>query len=121
MTVEQIITKAANIGLPIAYTEFRKTKTTPLPEPPYLIWLVIKEEDYGGDNSPNLLRRTEMAIELYTDRQPNKELERKIELEVLHDIGFTKWQEMIDSEDMHQTAYNFTVLEKLRKGIKKHE
>lgn len=117
---EEIISRAHKLGLPLAQYEFVETESTPLPELPFIIWLNVKTQEYGADNI-NLLKRIEMAIELYTDREPNKELEQRIEREVLYDVEYEKYQEVIEKEDTHQTAYSFTVVEKLKKGANKHE
>ena len=42
-------------------------------------------------------------------------LEKEIEENVLFDVEYTKYQETIESEDMVQTAYEFTIYEKVRK------
>ena len=42
-------------------------------------------------------------------------LEKEIEEKVLFDVDYTKYQDTIESEDMVQTAYEFTIYEKVRK------
>ena len=53
-----------------------------------------------------------MAIELYTDRSPDKKIEEKVEKEVLKGIEYTKYQTKLESEDITQTAYEFNLIEK---------
>lgn len=55
------------------------------------------------------------CLELYTDKTADSSLEKEVEQKVLYDIGFNKFQETIQSEDMVQTAYEFTIYEKIRK------
>lgn len=55
------------------------------------------------------------ALELYTDKVADNSLEKEIEENVLFDVEYTKYQETIESEDMVQTAYEFTIYEKVRK------
>ena len=39
MRLETIIKRAESLGLPIAKDAFRETRETPLPEPPYLVYI----------------------------------------------------------------------------------
>lgn len=55
------------------------------------------------------------ALELYTDKVADGSLEKEIEEKVLFDVDYTKYQDTIESEDMVQTAYEFTIYEKVRK------
>ena len=41
--------------------------------------------------------------------------QKEIEEKVLFDVDYTKYQDTIESEDMVQTAYEFTIYEKVRK------
>ena len=107
---EQIIERAGKIGLPIAEYEFRDTKKTPAPNPPFLIY--FSSEDQDGPDEMNVIRNIQASIELYTDRKPDHDLERRIEDEVLFDIPFHKATAPIQSENMYQTAYDFNVVQK---------
>ena len=109
-TFEEIIKRASALGLPIAKNEFRKTAKNPIPEPPYLVYLV--SENQHGDDAKNRIREINGSIELYTDRAPDEGLETKIEENVLFDIGFEKYQAVITSENMVQTAYEFKFIQK---------
>lgn len=51
----------------------------------------------------------------YTDKVADGSLEKEIEEKVLFDVDYTKYQDTIESEDMVQTAYEFTIYEKVRK------
>lgn len=109
-TFEEIIERASAFGLPIAKNEFRKTAKNPIPDPPYLVYLV--SENQRGDDTKNRIREIDGSIELYTDRVPDAELEAKIEENVLFDVGFEKYQAAIASENMVQTAYEFKIIQK---------
>lgn len=110
---ERIIERAVALGLPIAEYEFRDTKKNPAPDPPFLIY--FSSEDQTGTDAKNRIRRINGSIELYTDRNPDHNLERRIEREVLFDIEFHKTTAPIQSENMYQTAYDFIVVQKLEK------
>ena len=114
-TFEEIIKRATGIGLPIAKNEFRKTAKKPVPDPPYLVYLI--SENQRGDDTGNRIREIDGSIELYTDRVPDESLEEQIEEKVLFDVEFEKYQATITSENMVQTAYEFKVTQK--KGERK--
>lgn len=109
-TFEEIIDRAGRLDLPIAEYEFVKTNKKPLPDPPYIVYL--KEEGQRGDDHRNRIREIDGSLELYTDRQPDPELETRLENEVLQDVPFRKNQVKINSENMVQTAYDFTTVQK---------
>lgn len=56
-----------------------------------------------------------LPVELYTDKVVDGSLEKEIEEKVLFDVDYTKYQDTIESEDMVQTAYEFTIYEKVKK------
>lgn len=109
-TFENILKRAAALGLPMAKDQFEKTNKKPVPDPPYLVYL--QEETQRGDDHKNRIREIDGSLELYTDRRPDPDLEAKIENEVLPDIEFRKYQAKINSENMVQTAYEFTIIQK---------
>lgn len=117
MRLETIIKRAESLGLPIAKDAFRETRETPLPEPPYLVYITPQINGRGGDDVI-LVHEIFAALELYTDKAANGELEKLIEEKVFFDTDYQKYQDTIEDEDMVQTAYEFTIYEKVRrKGI----
>lgn len=109
---ERIIERAKALGLPIAEYEFRDTKKNPVPSPPFVIYFC--SEDQTGTDEGNRIRQINGSIELYTDRKPDHSLEQRIEREVLFDIDFHRTTAPIQSENMYQTAYDFTVTQKIK-------
>ena len=114
MRLEIIIDRAKATGLPLAKDAFRETKENPLPVPPYLVYIVPQVVGRGSDERI-LLHEIHAALELYTDKVVDGSLEKEIEEKVLFDVDYTKYQDTIESEDMVQTAYEFTIYEKVRK------
>lgn len=112
--LEIIIDRAKATGLPLAKDAFRETKENPLPVPPYLVYIVPQVVGRGSDERI-LLHEIHAALELYTDKVADGSLEKEIEEKVLFDVDYTKYQDTIESEDMVQTAYEFTIYEKVRK------
>ncbi len=113
-TWETILQRTKKIGLPVARESFEKTNKTPVPDPPYIVWLADVRR--RGDDHRNRIAEIDATIELYTDRRPDPDLESKMEETVLFDVEYEKQQEKISSEDMVQTAYNFLLIEKCRRG-----
>lgn len=109
-TFEKIIERATKLGLPIAKNAFRKTAKKPVPEPPYIVYLI--SESQRGDDTKNRIREISGSIELYTDRKPDEALEYRIEREVLFDVEYRKDQGYITTENMVQTAYDFELIQK---------
>lgn len=109
-TLELILSRAEALRLPMAQNQFEKTNKKPIPEPPYIVWLV--EESDRGDDIYNRIREIDGSLELYTDRNPDPVLEKRMEEEVLFDIPYRKYQVKINSENMVQTAYEFSTIQK---------
>lgn len=109
-TIEEIIRRATAIGLPITKNAWKKTAKKPIPDPPYIVYLV--SENQRGNDKKNTIREIDGSLELYTDRTPDESLERQIEEEVLSDLPFEKYQADITSENMVQTAYEFNITQK---------
>lgn len=109
-TIEEIIVRAKDLGLPVAEFEFRNTKQHPAPDPPFIVYL--KTEKQRGSDEKNRIREIAGSIELYTDRIPDKKLEERIEKEVLFDVEFEKNIVLIRDENMAQAAYDFVVIQK---------
>lgn len=116
MRLETIIERAKTLGLPLTKDEFRETKETPLPELPYLVYITPRVNKKGSDDGSVSVEIIQAALELYTDRAADRGIEKEIESKVLYDIDFIKFQETIESEDIVQTAYEFTVYEKSKKA-----
>lgn len=114
MRLETIINRAKALGLPLAKDAFRETKENPLPEPPYLVYIVPQENGRGGDDII-LVKEILASLELYTDKTADGSIEKLIEEQVFYDLEYQKFQTTIENEDMVQTAYEFTIYEKVRK------
>lgn len=112
-TYEEIISRAKSLGLPIAEYEFRATKKNPAPDPPFLIY--FSSEKRTVIDEKNWIRNITGSIELYTDRKRDPELESLVEMKVLHDIDFEKATVPLQDENMYQAAYDFTVVQKLKR------
>ncbi len=116
-TFNEIIERAAACGYPIAENEFVITKQNPAPTLPFACYTRV--EHFTGSDDAVRIKTTDGAIEFYTDRKPSAADLKKIaefEKKVFFDVDYTKSQNFIREENMTQTAYDFTIKEKVRKG-----
>lgn len=111
MTLDTIIERFRKLNLPMALNEFTITNRAPAPTLPYICYLI--DETQRGSDQKNMIRDISASFELYTDRQPDKAIESRIEREILFDVEFRKNQVKIDSENMVQTSYDFDITEKI--------
>lgn len=114
-TFNEIITRATALGYPIAENEFVITKQTPPPTLPFICYQRI--EHYKGTDDLVRLRTTEIALDFYTDRRLSESDIAKIaefQRKVLFDLEYTKTQTFIREENMTQTAFDFSITEKIK-------
>lgn len=117
--IKKIIERAKNLGLPIAERAFEETEETPIPEPPYLVYMVTRKREVGADMINNL-EEIDFFLELYTDvsETDRENLERQIEEKVFFDVEAEKYVEAIESENMVQSAWEIKGLLQ-KKGVKR--
>ncbi len=115
-TVEEIIARATAQGFPIAENEFTITKQNPAPTLPFVCYQRI--ERYTGTDQAVRIRTTELSFEFYTDRKlsaADRAVIANFEEAVFPDVDYSKQQAFIREENMTQTAYECTIVEKIRK------
>lgn len=104
----------APVALPLAYREFDPfKKNKPVPDPPYLIYLIDNETARGPDGL-NLVLRKRITVELYTTEK-NVFLELKVE-EALSAFTFEKYEEYLSEERMNMVSYEFEIYQKIRRN-----
>lgn len=115
-TFDEMVRRAAALGYPIAENEFTVTKQNPAPTLPFICYQRV-ERVTGSDDAVRL-KTTEASFEFYTDRRVSDADRTKIaafEKAVFFDTDYVKSQIFIRDENMTQTAYDFQIIEKLRK------
>lgn len=120
VTVEKLIERAKAVGLPIANMAFEETEESPVPQPPYLVYLIPHQKKRGADVKNNI-KETDFSLELYTDKfaLDREELEEIVEEKVLFDVETEKYTAPIESENMVQSAWEVNGLIQKMKGVKK--
>lgn len=115
-TFDDLVARATALGYPIAENEFVVTKQNPPPTLPFICYQRI--ERYTGTDQTIRIKTTDGSFEFYTDRRPSEEDKAKIakfEAAVLYDVEYTKSQNFIRDENMTQTAFDFSIVEKIRR------
>ena len=113
-TFDEIVARAAALGYPIAENEFTVTKQNPAPTLPFICYQRI--ERYTGTDERVRIKTTEASFEFYTDRRVSAADEARInefQNAVLYDVDFVKAQNFIRDENMTQTAFDFSIVEKI--------
>ncbi|MCP3025415.1 hypothetical protein [Halobacillus sp. A5] len=91
-------------GYPVAYSHFTQTENNPVPDPPFITYLVDSSSNLFADNKVHQ-KINNVQIELYTDY---KDLEAEEKLEDLLDeneIPYETLEEWIETEQMYQKIY----------------
>lgn len=120
VTVEKLIERAMAVGLPIANMAFEETEETPVPELPYLVYLMPHQKNRGADMVNNI-KETDFSLELYTDKfaTDREYWEESVEDKVFFDVETEKYVATVESENMIQSAWEVNGLIQKKKGEKK--
>ena len=114
-TFDDLVTRAAALGYPIAENEFNVTKQKPAPELPFICHQ--HTERFTGPDASVRIKTTDGSFELYTDRrlsEDDKQIIAEFQKRVLFDVEYVKMQNFIRDENMTQTAFEFSIVEKTR-------
>lgn len=96
-------------GYPVAYSHFIESENNPVPNPPFIVYLVVGNENFNADNF-SYFPMMDINIELYTDKK-DIEAEGKIEA-VLNEnqIPFGTTEIFIESENLFQKIYEVRLI-----------
>lgn len=100
------------IGLPVAYRMFKPYKNKPVPNPPYIVYLIDNENAHGAD-SKNFILKKHITIEFYSNKK-DTETEGLIEA-ALSAVEYEKYEDYIDTEKLFEVSYEFDIYEKIRR------
>lgn len=106
MELQEIYEKLRTLNIPVAYLKFDKPQKLP-----FIAYFEAGTEIQGADNY-NLYRRTEIRIELYSEKK-NPELERKIE-NLFRSVEIEKnGDTYLKDENMFMTLFSFETIQKM--------
>ena len=104
MTLSDIYTILKATGYPVAYSHFTATTNTPLPNPPYIVYLSAYSSNLKADNKV-YKKIDNLQIELYTTK---KDLTAEKKLEDLLDTNGVVYESIevwLGSEQLFQKIY----------------
>lgn len=104
ISLEELAAILQSTGMPVAYSHFVESENSPLPQPPFLIYLVAYTSNFAADNTVYYEIRN-IQIELYTDTK-DIETEHKVET-VLNEneLVYASTESYIESEQLYQKIY----------------
>ncbi|MCM1508297.1 MAG: hypothetical protein NC177_14385 [Ruminococcus flavefaciens] len=106
MELKEIYAKLCTLDIPVAYLQFNKPQKLP-----FMVYFEAGTEIQGADNY-NLYRRTEIRIELYSEKK-NPDLERKIE-NLFRSVEIEKDSDAyLKDENMFMTVFSFETIQKI--------
>lgn len=106
MTLREIATMIAGVGLPYAYYQFSEADA---PQgPPFICFYYPNDHDFIADNT-NYARISALVVELYTDNK-DFDLEARVEAALsAAELVYSRSETYIDSEKMFMTTYTTEV------------
>lgn len=110
MTQAELLTALKSTGLPVAYSHFVSTPTSPAPAPPFITYQFSGGADLMADNQ-NYAEISNFSIELYTvkkDLATEKLLQDVLKnLQLPYSKTLESW---LDDEKMFQLIYDIQLI-----------
>ncbi len=112
MTQVELYSRLESIGYPLSYNHFAGDENNELPEPPYIIYLRISDNNISSDFIVHGKIKN-YQVELYTDKK-DLEAEQRVE-QVLNEIdpNYETSETYIESEALYQVVYQIKLIEKI--------
>lgn len=109
MTLTELKSILDATGYPVAYSHFISTDNNPVPNPPFITYLVINSSNMFADNKV-YKKIGNIQIELYTNKK-DLQAEKKLEdLLDLNEIPYETEETWIDTEKLFQKIYKIGVI-----------
>lgn len=102
MTCEEIMLRLRTLGLPAAYSHFNKP-----PSVPFVVYTIPDSVRYGADHR-NMLKKSTVRIELYTDHKDIK-LENKVAA-LFSEYEIDSYETYIDEQQLYQNVFEFEII-----------
>lgn len=109
MTLSELNLILQSTGFPVAYSHFVEADNSPLPEPPFIVYLITYSSNLSADDQV-YKQIQNVQIELYTDK---KDLETEGILESIlndNDLPFGTTETYIESEALFQKIYEVRLI-----------
>jgi hypothetical protein len=96
-------------GYPVAYSHFMESENNPVPNPPFICYLVTDSSNFNADNTV-FYPIQNIQIELYTDK---KDLEAEGKIEAVlneNELPFGTTESFIESENLFLKIYEVRLI-----------
>lgn len=104
MKCEEIIKRLRTLKIPAAYSHFNAP-----PSVPFVVYLIPETERYGSD-SKNMLKRSTVRIELYTDHKDTA-LEDKLSA-LFSEFELDSYENYLSDQQLYQNTFEFEMIDK---------
>jgi hypothetical protein len=104
MNLTELKTILEATGYPVAYLRFYETENEPLPQPPFIVYVVAYSSNFMADNKVHK-EIDNVQIELYTDK---KDLDAETKLAAVlneNELPYATTETFIESENLYQKIY----------------
>ncbi|WP_404466541.1 hypothetical protein [Planococcus rifietoensis] len=109
MTFEELFNELKATGLPVAYSHFTESPTTPVPKPPFVTYIDASSTNFSADNRTYMKARN-IDIELYT-KYKDLAIEEKIENMLdENEMPYSYTETWIESEKVFQKLYEVRMI-----------
>ncbi len=108
MTQKELYTLLKTINLPVAYYSFKASGITPIPDPPYIVYLLKGSDNSGADNKV-YSKADNYFVELYTNKKDLNSEELLENLFDFNDIFYNRTETYIETESLFQVAYSIQI------------
>lgn len=109
MNQPELYSSLKSLGLPVAYSAFTETPTSPLPKPPFITYQFAYDNDVIADNI-NFVEISNFQVELYTkikDMAAEKLVQDKFKS---LEMTYSKTEAWLDSEKLFQIVYEIQLI-----------
>lgn len=110
MTYQELVNGLKATGYPVAYSHFKQTELSPIPNPPFICYVDGLSDNFQADNR-TFKKLTTIEIELYTDKKDlvaEGKLEAALDsMELPYDSSGAIW---IEEENLFQNIYEVRMI-----------
>lgn len=104
MKCEEILTRLRSLKMPAAYSHFNKP-----PSVPFVVYTLPETNRYGADNR-NMLTKSTVRVELYTDHK-DIQLENKV-AELFSEYEIDSYETWLSEQQLYQVVFEFEIINK---------
>lgn len=104
MTCEEITRRLRTLHIPVAYSHFNSPPTVP-----FAVYLIPETERYGADYK-NMLLKSTVRVELYTDHK-DVQLENRLS-SLFSEYEIDSYESYLSDQQLYQITFEFETIDK---------